>query len=240
MVSILLDLILIGIVLLCGWRGFRTGIINGVCGILAVIIALYGASLIASVYYSEFTDVLEPFAGGVTESAISKVTDWSGSSRRGNKSPAVILSDEEKEDANRLSYAVFRQIGLNDSVSEELSGEVSENVDDVGYALSQEISVRLCDRVIYVAIFLIVFLLIAIVFFVIGNIFDISFGLPGHEKLNYTAGAVLGVFKGILIIMVIGCFCRYICLIMPENIMRGTFLLEGLASSDLLASILGM
>lgn len=238
--SIALDLILIGIVLLCGWRGFRTGIINGVCGILAIIIALYGANLVSTVYYSEFTGMAEPFTNGIVDSAIATVMEWNGTQEKEKDIPIVQLSPEEKSDPEALSYAVYRQVGLIDSVSQQLSEDTAQTVDEANYTLSEEITNRLCDRVVYVALFTIAFLLIAIVFSVIGNIFDLSFGLPGHENINHITGAVLGVAKGILLIIIIGCVFRYACLVIPEDTIADTWLLENLTVSNKLASILGI
>ena len=40
---IAIDVVLLAIVVYCGWRGYRNGIIRGICGLLAIVIALYGA-----------------------------------------------------------------------------------------------------------------------------------------------------------------------------------------------------
>lgn len=238
--SIALDLILIGIVLFSGWRGFRTGIINGVCGILAIVIALYGANLISTVYYNEFTGVAEPFASGVVDKSLSRVIGWDGTQINEEDIPKIKLSLEKKKDVKTVSYAVFREVGFIDPVARELSEDTAENVDEVNYTLSEDITNRLCNRIVYVAIFTIAFLIISTVFSVIGNIFDLSFGLPGQENFNHITGAVLGVIKGILLVIAIGCVCRYMCILVPEKILSDTWLLEKLTFTNKLASMLGI
>ena len=54
------DVLFILIILVCAWRGYKNGIIRGICGILAIIVSLYGANLIATAYSDEFTGMAKP------------------------------------------------------------------------------------------------------------------------------------------------------------------------------------
>ena len=68
MIRLILDIVLLVIVALCTWTGYRKGLIAGIAGILAVIIALFGGSLLSSAYSREVVPVLEPFVDGYIDS----------------------------------------------------------------------------------------------------------------------------------------------------------------------------
>ena len=44
---LIIDIVLLVIVALCTWSGYKKGLIGGIAGILAVIIALFGGSLLS-------------------------------------------------------------------------------------------------------------------------------------------------------------------------------------------------
>ena len=44
--KIIIDILLLIIIALCTWNGYKRGLVGGVAGILAIIIALFGGSLL--------------------------------------------------------------------------------------------------------------------------------------------------------------------------------------------------
>ena len=64
----IIDLVLLGILVICVWNGYKKGIIMGVGGILCIIIAIYGANLLANTFYHDLVPAMKPFANGFTES----------------------------------------------------------------------------------------------------------------------------------------------------------------------------
>ena len=55
---LIIDIVLLVIVALCTWSGYKKGLIGGIAGILAVIIALFGGSLLSSAYAHEVIPAL--------------------------------------------------------------------------------------------------------------------------------------------------------------------------------------
>ena len=242
--SFILDILLLAIIGLCGWRGFRTGIINGVCGILAIIVAIYGANLVAKAYSDDFTSMLEPFIMGIVDTTSDEILGINQDEEMTQEEIEAALEAVQDEngqmDPYQVSIRVLMKLGLAESAAEDIAKEAIAGESKVSAALISDLGSRLCARVAFVAVFMVAFILISIVFMVIGNIFDLSFGLPGHENLNHITGAALGVIKGILIVLVIACLFRYLGLLIPEDIIEGTWILEGTMSSNKLASILGI
>ena len=65
MIGLIIDIVLIAIVVFCAWRGFRAGLITSIIGVVAVVVAIYGANLIAATYSGEPVKyVLEWHPGG--------------------------------------------------------------------------------------------------------------------------------------------------------------------------------
>ena len=66
--NIILDLVLLVIVAMCIWDGYRRGLIGGIAAILAVIVALLGGNYLSDSYSSAAIPVLEPFIDGYIDS----------------------------------------------------------------------------------------------------------------------------------------------------------------------------
>ena len=47
MVTLIVDIVLLLIILLCAWRGFRTGLIAGILAVCAVLFSFYAADILA-------------------------------------------------------------------------------------------------------------------------------------------------------------------------------------------------
>ena len=237
--SLALDLALIAIVAYCGWRGFRTGIINGVAWILAIIIAVYGANLIATAYSGEFTGMLEPFAIGVVDNALGRDED-TGEDGEGIFSSTLTVQELQALDVYDVSMLILQNLGLSAGAAEGIARETAQLNHMAGAQMTTDLTALLCDRITFVALFAIAFMLIFIVFSVIGNVFDLSFGLPGHENLNHITGAALGVIRGLLIITVLSIFVRYTGLFLSPDTVSATRILSRLVENNQLAALIGI
>ena len=92
-VGLIIDIAILVILVICGWNGFKNGIIRGICGIIAVILALYGASVVSKMYSNEFTSMLKPFVGGMIDRSMAKVLGtYAGEEGEGDTSdPSAII-----------------------------------------------------------------------------------------------------------------------------------------------------
>ena len=48
-----IDIILLIIIALCTWNGYKRGLVGGIAGILAIVVALFGGSILSSAYSQE-------------------------------------------------------------------------------------------------------------------------------------------------------------------------------------------
>lgn len=238
----MLDLILIAILVLCVWRGFKSGLINSIIGVIAVILTVYLAGLTAQVYSGEFVGMLEPFVSGVVDSKVTSVTTWNEGDKEseGKKAPAIILSSEQKRDVYTVCRASLICMGLEDKPAEDIAASTARIEKAVGQNMCVTLTALLCRRILYVATFFVAFIVIAVALYAVGSILDMKFGVPGFENISHISGGVLGLFKGCLIILTLSCFFRYLGIIVPDKLMESTHIFKKLVADNFIANHFGI
>lgn len=218
---LIIDVVLLVIVALCTWQGFRKGLIGGVASILAIIIALFGGSLLSSAYAHEVVPALRPFVDSYVDSqktrdAVLEEMGFAGSD--------LSLEDIIAQDSSlRYDYAYesFLNVGFYDKRAEELSEITVEYAAENGVGMTDAVIAVLCDTITYVAGLVIAFLLILILLVVLGNVVNLSFRLPNLELVDDIGGTVLGFVQGII-------FCTLLCWLLSFfGIILGKETMEG-------------
>ena len=236
MTVFLIDVAVVGTVLFCGWRGYKSGLIRGVFGVVSLIVALLVANIAANAYSDEAKGILMPFVGGVIESSFTEMSEQ-------DITYQALAHDHEIEDVDfGQAYTVLRFIGLPEASSvrvAELSIEAKDDIDRERSYFSDVIADILSTTVSYVAAFGIAFLLIAIVFAVIGNLVGLVFSLPGLRLVDIIAGSALGLVKGMIIVLTISTILRYFGLLI-QSTLESTTILVYLVNNNLIANMLGI
>ncbi|MBQ6539704.1 MAG: CvpA family protein [Oscillospiraceae bacterium] len=242
--SIVIDLLLIAIVVYCCWMGLKHGLLSSAVGLAALIAAIFIGHLVGVVYSDEFSGMLQPFAGGLADTAISAVVDYEPGKTTPSgeplKEPEVVLNTMEKDDAYSVSYAALRELGICETAAEDIAKEVADQQHYVNQEMANSLTSALCDRLGYLAVMIIVTAIVAIIGAIIGNVMNVYFKLPRLETVNKISGSVLGVLKGILLITLIAFACRYLGLVLGNKTIEGTMVLEHLINDNKLAGILGL
>ncbi len=204
MVRLILDITLLAIVALSTWTGYRRGLIGGIAGILAVIIALFGGSLLSSAYSHEIVPVMEPFADGYIDS--QNIRDDILEELGYGYSDLSLEDILEQNSGMRYDYALkcMDLVGMYPDRAEEMAKKSVEYSDRNGASMTDAVVTVLCDTTAYVGGLTIAFLMILILLVAIGNIGNLSFRLPNLELVDEIGGAVLGFTKGFL-------YCTLLC-----------------------------
>ena len=267
MLVLALDLAVIAIVVFCGWRGYKNGLIRGVFGVVFLVVSLFLASVAATAYSSEFKDMLSPFVGGIVDSALVEIIGIGDDTEIDSDADAVsnagvgddtdadaadtgfdvdvdaeLSAFEEISENYVTTYTALRKIGLPISASgriAEMTAEDHEERETHPALLSDLISDKLSSTIAFVAVFGIAFLLLAIVFTVAGNLIGFVFSLPGLKLLDMIAGVLFGIAKGLLIVLTLAAVVRYLGLLAPETL-NGTSVLKYLVNNNLIANRLGI
>ena len=229
MTALLIDLSIIGIVVFCAWRGYRSGLIRGVFGVVTLVLSIFFANIAANAYSEEFQGMLLPFVGGLVDTTLSELPS--------DSAEAEIAGYENESKEFKTVFSVLRRIGLPVSAA----ARIAELTVEEGFEgqLSDAIAARLSSILAYVAVFAIAFVLTAIIFAVVGNLIGFVFSLPGLKLLDIIAGIAFGFAKGLLIVLVISAVVRYYGLLALDTLEKTT-VLNYLVSNNMVANMLGI
>lgn len=222
--KVVIDIVLIIIIALCTWNGYKRGLVGGISGILAIVIALFGGSLLSSAYAHEVVPALEPFVDGYIDSQTQRdeILD-----AMGYGSSDLSLEDILEQDSSlRYDYAYecFVKVGIFDNNSDYLAEKAVSYAEQNGTNMTTAVVAVLCDTATYVGALVLAFLLILILLVAIGNVGNLSFRLPNMENLDEIGGAVMGFAKGFVYCILLSWVLSYLGIIIGADTMSETTL----------------
>lgn len=220
----IIDIVLLIIIALCTWNGYKRGLVGGIASILAIVIALFGGSLISSAYAHEVVPALEPFVDGYID---SQSTREDVLKNLGYGSSDLSLDDILQQDSSlRYDYAFecFVKVGIFDKHAEILAEKAVRYAEESDVDMTAAVVAVLCDTITYVGALVIAFLLILIFLVAIGNVTNLSFRLPNMENLDEVGGAVLGFAKGFLYCILLSWVLSFLGSILGNETMDHTTL----------------
>ena len=199
-IKAIIDLVLLGILIICVWSGYKKGIIMGVGGILCIIVAIYGANLLANSFSYDVVPALKPFANGYTEtimngidSPVMKRMGWDG--YQYSVEDLVAMYPERKLEFCSTCYQV---LGADPATADRMAEKALTYAAESGSGIRAAVGQILCETVSYAGCFLIAFVLIVIILTVIGNLPNLSYKLPRLDIVNDIVGALLGLVTGLM------------------------------------------
>lgn len=227
MIRLILDIVLLVIVALCTWTGYRKGLIAGIAGILAVIIALFGGSLLSSAYSREVVPVLEPFVDGYIDSQNTR-NEIVEKLNNGYKTDLSLEDFLARDSSLRYSYAeeCMKTVGIYQDRAEEMARTAVDYADRNGVSMTDAVVAVLCNTASFVGGLTVAFLMILILLVAIGNIGNLSFRLPNLELLDEIGGAVLGFVKGFLYCVLLCWLLSFLGLIIGKDTLESTTLAQ--------------
>ena len=222
--KLILDIVLLVIVALCTWGGYKRGLIGGIAGILAIIIALFGGSLVSSAYAHEVVPALEPFVNGYVD---SQNTRDALLEKMGYANSDLSVEDILAQDSSlRYDYAYecLLSVGIYPERAEELAERSVAYADENVTGMTEAVVEVLCDTATYVTGLALGFLLILIFLTAIANVGNLSFRLPNLELLDEIGGATLGFVKGVLYCVLLSWLLSFFGLIIGKDTLIHTTL----------------
>ena len=219
-----IDILLIIIIALCTWNGYKRGLVGGVAGILAIIISLLGASIVSAAYSHEVVPALKPFVDGYLDSHRNRDAILE---RMGYGSSDLSLEDILDQDSSlRYDYAYesLTDLGLYSMRAEDLASRAVSYAEETGATMTEAIVSVLCDTITSVATLVVAFLLILILLVAVASIGNLSFRLPNLENVDEIGGAVLGFGKGFLYCILLCWLLSFLGLVIGKETMAHTTL----------------
>ncbi len=241
-IKAIIDLVLLGILIVCVWSGYKKGIIMGVGGILCIIAAIYGANLLANSFSYDVVPALKPFANGYTEklmtgsdSAVLRRMGWDTSSY--SVEDLVEMYPERKLEFCSTCYQV---LGIDAATSDRMAEKAVNYARESGGTIRAAVGQILCETVSYVACFVVAFLLIIIILTVIGNLPNLSYKLPRLDIVNDLVGALLGLATGLMFCAVLVWALKFTGMLIGNDTLHSTRIGGWLMRKNFLLKYLGI
>ena len=219
----IINIVLLGIVVICAWLGFKKGIIMGIIGILVIILSLYGAQLLSDTFSYEVIPVMKPFVSGVMD---TRIEDTAFSvlgyepDENGNYNVTQSLDDmiaSMPEARLEICRWAYKDLGLYDGIADEMARKAVDAMDqNEGISLSTAISNTLCQSISWYGGFIIAFILIFTVLTVVVNIPNLSFRIPYVGIINDLGGLAIGVYVGLLFGSLLVWLLQFTGIVLPQ------------------------
>lgn len=238
----IVNLLLIVIVVVCAWQGFKKGIIMGIIGVLVIILSLYGAQLLSDTFSYEVIPVLKPFVSGYVETRTEETAfevfgyepDINGDYHV-SKSVTDLIS-EQPDTRFEISARVYRGLGLYGSVADDMARKTVSYAEQNNATLPSSVVTILCQSITWYGGFLLAFILLFAALTVVVNLLNLSFRLPYIGIINDLGGLGIGIFTGLLICAVIVWALQFTGLILPEDTLGSTSVAGWFLDRNMLAS----
>ena len=235
--------ILILIILIHGaWSGYKKGLIMGVAGALVLMVAVYGANLLASTFAYDLVPALKPFAGGYVEGQIDaeggvlETLEWENEE---NYSLEDLLAQHEDE-KDQFAAVCYENLGIAPAAAAVMAESAVEMAEEEDLPLVDAVTNELCRRVSYVGCFILAFLMIAIVLTVVINLPNLSYKIPHLDLVNDIAGTLIGIATAAAYAAVLVWALKFLGMIIGEGILAESTLGGWFLEKDFLAKFLGI
>lgn len=237
--KIIIDIVLVLILALCIWLGYRKGLVSGIGGLVAIVVSLYAATLLANTFSHELIPVMYPFADGYMESLMgNEVSENIGIEESGLSLDDYLAQNPDQIEA--FCTKSYQAIGIYETEAKHLAEKAQDYVENNDVGIREAIVQTLCSAVTHTGIVLLGSLLILILITAIANIPNLSFRIPNKDILNDVGGAVTGLFRGLIFCMALVWALSFLGILIGKTTLDGTILAKLLAKLNLLSRILGV
>lgn len=222
--KIIIDIVLITIIALCTWGGYKKGLIGSIVALLVIVVSLFSAKLLSAAYSGEVIPALRPFADGYINALETRqgVLEKLGYGES-DKSLDDILSEDPSLRYD-YAYECMSSVGFYSDRADELASRAVGVSEIKNGDMPDAVVDVLCDVVTYEGGLVLAFLIILILITAIGNLFNLSFRLPNLENLDEIGGAVLGFVKGIVYCVLLCWLLSFFGLVIGRETLDGTTL----------------
>ena len=224
--SLLLDLAVIAVLAFCAWRGAVRGLVLTLCGLLAVLVAFGGAFFLSDRFSNDVATLIQPYIQVHVEELLeNSVEEQHGESLPSSNLPIPGYAGDDDPIAASLDE-VLRALGdskLFAGLVQSVSDAIDEGVLAVVTTAAAAVSAFLAQQIARSGLFLISFFLILIVWWLLSHALDLAFRLPVLRTLNKSGGLLIGLAKGVLVLLVV-CWALTVFDLVPLATAQQTFL----------------
>ena len=216
---LIFDLAILAILALFFWRGYARGLVLTLCSLLAVFVALIGASFLSNALAEPVAKAIEPIVASQIHDTVTSYYQ---------RSPAENTSAEEEdwlaqlpleELLEPLKESKFLQ-GFAETFQKAVDDKAADIVTHAAQALAHFVAVQIAR----IVIFAVAFFAVLIAWFFFSHTLDLVAHLPVLYTANRWGGGIVGLVKGALVVFIAVWLLRdsYI----PPEAVEQTYLLK--------------
>ena len=222
--KLIIDIVLITIIALCTWGGYKKGLIGSIAALLVIVLSLFCAKMLSAAYSGEVIPALRPFADGYLSATETRerVLDRMGYGES-DKSLDDILAEDPSLRYD-YAYECMSEVGLYADRADEMASRAVALAESKDENMTDAAVDVLCDVVTYEGGLVLAFLIILIFITAVGNLFNLSFRIPNMVNLDEIGGAVLGFAKGIIYCVLLCWLRSFFGLVIGKKTLDGTTL----------------
>lgn len=191
---IIIDVIIVVLLVFFAWRSARKGLILSLFGLLGLVVALFGARFVSNTFYEPVSDIIEP---GIYQS-VKNLEKRAFSGLEFDLDAAIDPTVENLVD-------ILREQELFPGLVDLLENAVEDDnfFQDATGSATETLATYLSQLLARVALFAIGFVVILLVWFLISRALDLAFKLPILNVINTAGGAVFGLIKAAVVIIIL-------------------------------------
>ena len=226
------DLVILAVLALFAWMGYRRGFVLTLCSLLAVFVALIGASILSNALAEPAAKMVEPIVANQIHDTVTSYHQRTPALDAASQDEAGWLEQLPLEELlEPLRESRFFQ-GYAETFQRAVDEGIAEATANIAQALAHFVAIQVARIIIFIAAFFAV--LIAWRF--ISHALDLVVMLPVLYTANRWGGGAVGLVKGSLVVFIAVWLLRgsYI----PPEAVEGSRLLKFFASANPLSFFL--
>ena len=221
---LIFDLAILAILALFFWRGYARGLVLTLCSLLAVFVALIGASFLSNALAEPVAKAIEPAVASSIHDTVTSYYERSSAEHTSAEENDWLAQLPLEELLEPLKDSKFFQ-GFAETFQKAVDDKAADIVTHAAQALAHFVAVQIAR----IVIFAIAFFAVLIAWFFFSHTLDLVAKLPVLSTVNAWGGGAVGLVKGALIVYIAVWLLRgsYI----PPAAIEGSYLLKFFASA---------
>ena len=189
----LFDILIVLLLAFFAWRGAVKGLVLTLCGLAAMFVAFFAAWFISDAFCVPVANIIRPVITDSIEEAVQEATQGVGNITIGGEQNTYTVGD-------LLSY--LKESERFQGIVDFIRQAVPANVQVQGSPVNA-LAGYLSKGIAKILLFAIVFIGVQVAWFLVSHALDLAFHLPILSEVNLAGGLVIGLVKGVLVIIVL-------------------------------------
>lgn len=227
MINLVLDLLVLAVIVLFALMGWHKGLVLTLCGVLVVFVAYFGAAYVSDTFSDSVAGLIQP----AIQNRLDQVVEQAMPSGDDEPSHAPLLpapdAEGQEEDPDTISLeqvmAALRRSSFLTGMYESVAQAITDGAVQVITTASAAIAGYLASQISRAGLFFLTFFLIVVVWSLLSRALDLACRLPVLRSFNEIGGLLLGLVKGICILLAAVGLVTLLGLV-PEEVSAQTFL----------------